>query len=189
MRLRLQEIHPSIVHFPVTLIPTAIVADAIGRATDSRSLMEVGRLLMPVAAASAAIAGAAGLLAQGAVRAEGRARDQLATHRNLNAGLMVLTAILAGVRARRARPGPGYLLAGFGGLAALSYSAYLGGRMVYEHGVGVKPAGGVRTDAAPEIGRDAAGEVLRKAGAAALRGARMSVHDAAEGKIAPALAR
>jgi hypothetical protein len=33
----------------------------------------------------------------------------------------------------------------------MSYSAYLGGKMVYEHGVGVKPADGLRDGDSPEV--------------------------------------
>src|SRR3712207_8356105 len=38
MTLRLHEIHPSIVHFPLTLVPASLILDAIGQATGSRGL-------------------------------------------------------------------------------------------------------------------------------------------------------
>lgn len=189
MALRVQEIHPSLVHFPIALIPTAILADAIGRATGSRALMNMGRSLMPVAAASGMITGAAGLLAQGAVRAEGHAHDQLATHRTLNIGLVALTTAMAFSRAKRETPSTAYLLAGFAGMAGLAYSAYLGGKMVYEHGVGVAPAGGVRDGAAPEIGRHTVREAARASVADLARGAGMTADDMAVGDFVPALTR
>jgi uncharacterized membrane protein len=189
MAIRIQEIHPSVVHFPIALIPTAVAVDALGHATGNQALMDMGRRLMPVAAASAAIAGTFGLLAQGAVRAEGRAHSLLTTHRTLNAGLFALTTAMAVMRSRREQPSPGYLLAGLAGTAALSYSAYLGGKMVYERGVGVAAAGGVRRGAAPEIRRGRLALAARKATEDITRGARMSVEDMAKGEIVPELVR
>ena len=149
--MRIQEIHPALVHFPITLVPTSLAADALGRATGNESLMNLGRATMPIAAFSAAVAGIFGLVAQEAVQAEGEAADVLATHRNLNLGLIALTAAMAAQRVRRKRPSRGYLLAGAIGALAMSYSAYLGGHMVYELGVGVKEADGLRIGEAPEV--------------------------------------
>ncbi|MBY0397248.1 MAG: DUF2231 domain-containing protein, partial [Thermoleophilia bacterium] len=161
MTMRIQEIHPAVVHFPVAIFPTAVAFDALGLLTGDRSLMDTGRRLIPLAAAGAALAGVAGLAAQGAVRAEGPAHDHLVTHRTLNMGLTALLVTLAADRVRRERPGPGYLAAGLAGIAAMAYSTYLGGRLVYGHGIGVEAAGGVRGDAAPEIRR---GNLGRAAG-------------------------
>jgi len=73
MPVRLQEIHPSLVHLPMTLLPLAVGADALGRATGNQSLRDVGRWAMPLAAASAAVLALFGLIAQEEVKAEGRA--------------------------------------------------------------------------------------------------------------------
>ncbi|MGI8548680.1 MAG: DUF2231 domain-containing protein [Gemmatimonadaceae bacterium] len=187
MSMRLQEIHPALVHFPITLLPTALSADAIGRLTGSESLMEMGRRTMPFAAAAALAAGISGLIAQEAVRAEGKAHDDLITHRNLNLALIGLTAILATKRSKTRRPSLGYLAAGLAGLGAMSYTAYLGGRMVYEHGVGVRPAGGVLAGAAPEVRLDNAPHVAKLAGEDIVHGAQHAAADLADGKIVPSL--
>jgi hypothetical protein len=115
---------------------------------------------MPVAAASAAISGVAGLISQESVHVKEAAHPYLITHRNLNLGLIGTTILLAQKRPGRRRPSLGYLLAGLGSLATMTYSAYLGGHMVYEHGVGVRPAGGVREDQAPELTRENAAEAI-----------------------------
>ncbi len=86
MRLRVQEIHPTIVHFPLAFFPLALAFDWIGKRTRSRGMMEVGKALMPVTLASMGAAAVTGLAAQGAVKTEGRAKDMLITHRNLNIG-------------------------------------------------------------------------------------------------------
>lgn len=64
----------------------------------SEPLLEAGRRLVPLAAASAVVAGAAGLVAQAAVRTEGKSHDLQVTHRNLNLGLTALVTVLALVR-------------------------------------------------------------------------------------------
>ena len=53
MALRTHELHPMLVHFPLTLVPAALAFDAIGRYTNSQALMDVGKVMMPFAAASA----------------------------------------------------------------------------------------------------------------------------------------
>lgn len=187
MAMRLQEIHPSLVHFPIALIPTALVADALGRASGSKTLMETGRRLMPVAAAAAAVAGVAGLLAQESSRFSEESHPYLTTHRNLNLGLIGATALLAAKRARRKRPGIGYLLAGFAGVATMTYSAYLGGHMVYEQGVGVNAAGGLREDQAPELTPDNAARAVELSGKHIRNGLAHAVEHLGKGDIVPLL--
>lgn len=187
MALRLHEIHPSVVHFPLALFPASIVADLLGRITGSRSLMALGAKLMPVAAGSALVSGAAGLVAQQAVRAEGHAHDLLSTHRNMNLGLIGLALAMTAVRARNDRPGAGYLFAGLGAVAAMNFTAYLGGKMVYEHGVGVRPAGGLDEARSPEIRRGTVRRALRRSSENAAGGARHTAEQLRHGEIAPAL--
>jgi uncharacterized membrane protein len=159
MSMRLQEIHPALVHYPLALLPAALTADALGRVTGSEGLLDLGRRLMPVAAASALAAGIFGLVAQESVRTDGTTSEMLATHRTLNLGLIGLAAVMAAKRWGESRPSLRYLALGAGGLAVMSYSAYLGGNMVYEHGVGVSSAGGLLESEAPEITTHNLGEV------------------------------
>lgn len=183
--LRTHEIHPSIVHFPLTLVPTALALDAIGEATDNRALMNAGKVLMPIAAASAAVAGAAGFISQGAVKAEGEAHEMLVTHRNLNAMLVCTTTAMAIYRQTRERPGIAYLLADAAGLLAMSYTAYLGGKMVYAHGVGVEPQG-VDIAKSPELRAGELGRAARESARHIVEQTRIAAQEAAAGEIAPA---
>mgnify|MGYP002778205073 CR=1 FL=1 len=184
MPMRLHELHPTLVHYPLALIPTAWLADALGWLTGSRTLMNVGRVMMPVAAASAAVTGAAGLIAQESVKAEGPAHDVLVTHRTLNVGLIAATTVLAVLRSREEEPRPAHLLAGLVGMVAMSYSAYLGGKMVYDHGVGVRPADGLQEDRSTEVRTDNLREVARTASQELSHGVR---HAAAEMRSSPML--
>ena len=189
MAMRLQEIHPSLVHYPIALIPTALVADTLGRLTGSAVLMETGRRLMPVAAASAAVAGVAGLLAQESSRFSEESHPSRTTPRNLNLGLIAATAVLAAKRSRRRRPSVGYLLAGFAGVATMAYSAYLGGHMVYEQGVGVSAAGGLREDQAPELTPENAARAVELSGQHIRHGLKHAVEHLAKGDVVPLLTR
>src|SRR5690606_10448007 len=149
MAMRLQELHPSSVHYPIALLPVSLAADALGLLTHNRRLLEVGRLTMPLAAASAAVAGVLGLIAQEVVQTDEEGADMLVTHRTLNLGLIGIAAGMAVKRLGEKKPDVGYLAVGAVGLGAMIYSAYLGGQMVYDRGVGVRTAGGLREDLAP----------------------------------------
>jgi uncharacterized membrane protein len=185
MPMRVQEVHPALAHFPVALLPTAVAADLIGTLTDNEALMETGRQLMPVAAASVAATGIAGFAAQEAVRTGDESHDLLVTHRTLNIGLLVLSVALAGIRVRSRRPSAGYLLAGLAGAALVTYSGYLGGRMVYAHGVGVDPADGVERERAPEMPREGFRRAARTAAGNIGQAIKHTAQDMAEGQIAP----
>jgi uncharacterized membrane protein len=189
MAVRLQEVHPSIVHFPLALLPAAVAADLLGRATGSETLRAMGRVLMPAAAASAAVAAVTGLVAQEEVTAEGVAQDLLVTHRNLNISLVTLSTALAAWRLRSERPSTGYLALALAGLGAMSYSAYLGGKMVYEHGVGVKPADGLRDGDAPELVPSRARELARRVATDVERGVAHALDDLRTGDPIPAIRR
>jgi uncharacterized membrane protein len=187
--VRLQEIHPSIVHFPITLLPVAVGADLLGRVTGSERLKELGRTLMPIAAASAAVTAVTGLVAQEEVAVDGVAEDLLVTHRNLNLSLVTLSTALAAWRWRRDEPSTGYLALALAGLGAMSYSAYLGGKMVYEHGVGVKPAGGLRDGDSPELKPRQVGAIARRVGSDIERGVTRALDDLVHRDPLPAIGR
>lgn len=172
MSIRLHELHPSLVHYPLALVPLALGLDALGCLLGKRSWSKAGGRIMPLAAAAGAVTAGAGLIAQSAVRIPPQARKTLVTHRNLNLGIVALTAALSVVRTRTERPGLGYFAAGFAGLVAMKYTAYLGGHLVYRHGVGVEAAGGVREERSPEVRWENIRDVL---GTTAERDARAAV--------------
>jgi uncharacterized membrane protein len=187
MAIGLQEMHPAMVHFPIALLPLSLGADVLGRVTGDYALQQMGRRTMPLAAASAVTAAAFGLIAQEAVHAEGQAHDLLVTHRTLNAGLVGLTAAMAIQRMRSHRPGVGYLLTGLAALGVMGYSAWIGGRMSYEHGLGVKLAGGLKEERAPEVTLDNVGEAARVAAGNLGRAVRGAAREMARGEVAPVL--
>lgn len=185
--MRLQELHPSSVHYPIALLPLSVAADAIGTITDNKALLEVGRITMPVAAASAAVAGVLGLIAQEVVETDDEGMDMLVTHRTVNIGLLGVASAMAVYRLGRQRPGVGYLLTGAAGIGAMIYSAYLGGQMVYDRGVGVRAAGGVREEAAPPVHHVL--EATRQSARHLVSGVRNTAKETMAGELVPALSR
>jgi uncharacterized membrane protein len=187
MAMRLQEVHPSLVHFPLTLLPLSVGADLLGRMTGSDTLRSLARTTMPLAAATAAVAAAFGLVAQEEVNATGEAHDMLVTHRNLN--LAMVGTAMAVWRSKHDEPTGGYLALGLAGLAAMTYTAYLGGHMVYEHGVGVPGAGGLRGGTSPEVAPGSLTEAVRATGRDLKEGVQHAVDEIRRGEIAPQLER
>ncbi len=186
MTMRLHEVHPSVVHFPITLFPVSLGMDLAGRVSDDEHLLEAARLGMIGAATSAALAGIFGFIAQEEIVA-GEAHDVLVTHRTMNIGFLALASTMAVLRLRRERPTWSYLAAGIIGTAGLLYGAYLGGKMVYTHGVGVEKAAGLDYDEAPELLPSQAGRVARTSLRHAAKGVWHTVQDMTGGEIVPAL--
>jgi uncharacterized membrane protein len=187
MAVRLQELHPALVHFPIAALPTTVGIDLAGFVTRSRSLERLGRWTMVAAAAGAALAATAGLIAQEEVNVDGPALDTLITHRNLNAALLVLTSVLAARRLRNRKVTLGQLALSALGVAGLAYSASLGGKLVYEYGAGVEPANGLRPGGVPELTRDNATLVRRTATRDLEQGVKHMVSEVARGQLAPLL--
>ena len=91
-------------------------------------------------------------------------------------------------RNRRYRPSLGYLGLGLAGVGTLVYSAYLGGTLVYKHGVGVQRAGGQYRENPPELGESGENAAFaRDAAMDLVHGVKHLGKETAEGKIAPSL--
>lgn len=189
MAMKLHEVHPSLVHFPLTLLPMSIGADIIGRITGNERLMWLGKRGIAATAIAGAGAGATGLIAQEEVNVSGKTMDMLITHRNLNLAVVGLASVMAIQRARTRRPSLAYLLGGLAATGAAAYSAYLGGTLVYQHGVGVGPAGGTYEGGGPELKTENAGRVAKTIGQDLSQGVQHLVKETVEGKIVPAMTK
>lgn len=172
MAMRVHELHPTLIHVPLVLIPTATTVELLAatrpRLGSSRwALDAVGRRLWWGAAAGGLIAGLAGMAASQEVRADDpAARDAMYVHGIGNLALVTAAFGLATWRAgHRATMGSGLLALGAAGAAA--YTAWLGGELVYTHGAGVKsmsaeaPAG--VGDSPPLLSLEGAGRLLTDA--------------------------
>jgi uncharacterized membrane protein len=189
MAIRMHEIHPAVVHFPLTLLPLAIGVDIAERLTGRRVWRKVGRAAMPMAAVGASVAAIAGLIAQEEVTADGRAGELMVTHRTLNLAGTGLTVALAIWRVSERRPSASYMVAGIATLAAMGYSAYLGSKMVYDYGVGVDAAGGIAPRGGVALRPQRMGAAIVRAARETVSGAAHALQDAGQGKLLPGIGK
>jgi uncharacterized membrane protein len=148
MALRTHELHPSIVHLPLALLPATAIVDLLAALSPrDRRLDRVARRLWWWTAGGSLLVGLTGMAASQEIELrEDRARDMMFVH-----GFGNFTLVLAafGVAAWRSRHRASLTSAAAGLLAsgAAIYTAYLGGELVYTHGAGVKVLGGAAAEA------------------------------------------
>jgi uncharacterized membrane protein len=163
----LHELHPAVVHAPLALLPTATAADLIAVLSGDKSWARVGRRLWIAGSAGALVSGLSGLAASQEVKLDSpRARDMAFLHGLGNAAINVSVIGVTLWRLRRP-PTLGQALIGVLANAAALYTASLGGKMVYELGVGINAmppdvaSGTVKGP--PLLSRDAPAALVRDA--------------------------
>ena len=138
--------HPLVVHFPIALILSATVLLLAARLLRSESLAATAATVGPwnlcLGAAAALVALGTGLSAVLDLDLSAAARQAISTHLKwamLTTLLLVLLAVWRGAgTASRSRPSWIFLVVLIAAGAALSFTAYRGGKNVYEYGVGVR---------------------------------------------------
>jgi uncharacterized membrane protein len=164
MPLRTHELHPALVHAPLALLPTAAIVDLVSALRPGDPGLErAGRTLWWATAGSGLVAGLTGMAASQEIELEhDHARDVMFVH-----GLGNLTLVLAalGVSLWRGRHHASMTSAATGLVAAVaaSYTAYLGGELVYTHGAGIVRLGGAAAEAPALFSRRAPGRLARDA--------------------------
>lgn len=134
--------HPAVVHFPIALAITATLLMLLGRFRPANPLLIAsGRLLIPLAALGAVFSAGMGWYAFATVEHDAAGHLVMLSHRNWamagTTGLIAI-AIWDGLRQRAECPPhatllPIMLLVS----ASLGVTGWLGGEMVYRHGIGV----------------------------------------------------
>lgn len=164
MAMRTHELHPSLVHAPLALLPAAAIVDVLAAARPrNRELDRLGRALWWATAASGLVTGLTGMAASQEIQLDtDHARDMMFLHGLGNLGLVVSAL---GVAAWRSRHRGSATSAAAGLLAAgvATYTAYLGGELVYAHGAGVVRLGGAAAEAPALFSRAAPGRLVRDA--------------------------
>ena len=136
-------IHPIIVHFGYALIVTALVAHLLGSWKASlalgQNLKVAGDWMLAFGVFAIVATAASGLWAYYTVAHDGPSHAAMTLHRNW--ALPTAAAVIAlGVwrfTQRIVQPGSAYLVASALVVSALSVTAWLGGDLVYGHGIGV----------------------------------------------------
>jgi uncharacterized membrane protein len=187
MAIRLQEMHPALVHLPIALLPLAVGADVIGSLTGNESVLSFGQKAICIAAAGAVASAVTGLIAGEEVNVEGASQDMLITHRNLNFIATVAASSMALWRLNHRKPSAAYLGVGVAGVGVLAYTAYLGGKLVYGVGVGVEPAHGVYRSDAPALKSGQVGSFVKTAGTDLVHGVQHMVQEVAKGRLVPTI--
>ncbi|MEO8715679.1 MAG: DUF2231 domain-containing protein [Acetobacteraceae bacterium] len=187
MTIQLQQMHPAMVHLPIAFLPLAVGADLLGCASGNKSLHAFGQRAICIAAAGAVVSAVTGLIAGEEVNVEGDTHDMLVTHRNLNFLATVVVTGMALWRAEHERPNAAYLGVGAAGIGILAYTAYLGGTLVYDFGVGVQPAKGVYRDDAPALRAGQFGAFFRTAATDLVAGVEHMIQELRKGQYVPAI--
>jgi uncharacterized membrane protein len=128
-------VHPILQAIPAAVLPASTTFDALAYLSGSESLSEAGRYNLIFGLLGAVGAGATGVLDYFEI--ENRPVRRVALYHGLsNAAL--LTSYLVSLRRRGASPADGKaFLLSILGASLVGLSGYLGGSLVYEHGVRV----------------------------------------------------
>lgn len=133
--------HPIIVDFAIALLVVSVAFDALASIVDDRDLRVVSWWCLMLGTVAAALAVLSGYAAANLAGSEPEIVDTIALHRNLG---IVTLACFGGCAVWRSRaPGSfpqrlreAYWALTAVGLGALVVTAYLGGVLVFRHGVG-----------------------------------------------------
>jgi len=151
MRLLGHPVHPVLVHFPIVFWSCAVVADV---ASFHRPESFAPGLVAGVAFGALALGCISGLLAMIAgivdfldVPRDSPARDLSITHlmAMCSAWLVFLVALALHGYPPSTPVTLAALIASVAGFLAMAYGAWLGGKLVYEHAVGMKKSGDTRS--------------------------------------------
>ena len=137
----MESVHPLVVHFPIALLLSAVAVDGLALALKRPSIHRVALWNLVLGTVGAAVAVLSGLQAEDVAKHSFEIWQILELHKRLGITTLILGIMMSGLRlARRDRLTPRVRLATLVVMAAmastLTWGASLGGRLVYEFGVG-----------------------------------------------------
>jgi len=138
-------LHPILVHFPAALFPTSLLFDLLSlyRTSGDPTFVKVAFYTMVIGEVAAGAAAVTGAIDYFTKVLPGTAAFRVGTlHALLNVAILLLYGFNLGLRLgptlEVSRMPVSPLLLSVAGVAALTASNYLGGRLVYHYGVGVR---------------------------------------------------
>ena len=138
MGMQLHELHPSLIHLPLGLLPMAAGVDLAAALSGNDALDRTGRMLWGAGTIGGLLAGVAGLAATQEVKVTDKhVSDAMLLH-GVGNTVITLGAIALTSWRRRHAPSVASAIVGLGAVGAALFTAYLGGELVYARGVGVK---------------------------------------------------
>jgi len=157
MAIRLHELHPTLIHAPLGLLPVAAGLDLMCALKYDRFVDHTARTLWSLGTLGGLAAGATGLAATQEVKVSDQNVEQAMLIHGLGNVLVTLgAASVLGFRAKH-RPTLASAFVAIGAVAASIFTGWLGGELVYGRGVGVKrmaAAQGEGVSSSPELVSD-----------------------------------
>jgi uncharacterized membrane protein len=139
-------LHPAIIHFPIALGLVALLFELLARHPRARNLEAAAGLLIALAALGSVAAVLSGQVARDEAVVPAAVVPLLARHEDV--GELAMWLLLAVAAGRLVLAWRGwfkgivpwvYLLAATAVVGAVAYNGYLGGKMVFDHGLGTGP--------------------------------------------------
>jgi uncharacterized membrane protein len=138
MAIRLHELHPTLIHAPLGMLPVAAGLDLVCALNYDRSLDRTARTLWGLGTIGGLLAGTTGLAASQEVKiTDANVQQAMLIHGLGNVLITVGAMGVLGFRARH-RPTLASAMVAVGAVAATIFTGWLGGELVYARGVGVK---------------------------------------------------
>lgn len=149
----LDNVHPLLVHFPIALLSIFVLLDICGTWANKADWRRAAGWFLYFGALFACFTVAAGLLAAASIAHGGDVHEIMENHEHLGISTFLLAAVLAAWRwfAKGQVSGPAntlYLLCAAILAGLLMFTADLGGLMVYQYGVAVRPVADMNQAAA-----------------------------------------
>jgi len=159
MSLLPDPLHPAIIHFPIVLSLVALLLELLARHPRARTLESAAGLLFVLAALGGVAAVLSGQAARDAAVVPAAVAPLIASHEEVGELAMWLLLAVAAVRVLLGWRGwlrgvvPwAFLLFAAAAAGVVAYNGYLGGKMVFDHGLGTAP---VQRQAPPRTGLEA----------------------------------
>jgi len=137
----MESLHPLVVHFPIALLLTALLLDALALILKRPALHRVALWNLALGTLGAGAAVWSGLQAGGVAKHTFEIHQVMELHRKLGIATLVIGILVTLGRLVVRERLPGWaravsLILMLGMAGTLAYGAHLGGRLVYEFGVG-----------------------------------------------------
>lgn len=149
----MQNIHPLFVHFPIALLSVALLFELIAMVFKKPAFQAAGWWTFVLGVIAIGATAITGLIAESTVGHTDDAHELILQHRNLEiaSGLLFILLFIWRISLKGELPGSTVLRSIYGGIfivavTVLLMGASIGGRLVYEFGVGTRMSAGSSHD-------------------------------------------
>lgn len=136
-------LHPALVHFPLGLLPASLVADLVGVLGVTGPWWTLGYWMLAAGLVAGVVAAGVGVVDLFALEPQHPALDVAVRHLIATGGALLLFLVSLLLRGGAGTPASGrvpwILVLSTSGVVALSVGGWLGGELVYRHGIGQRP--------------------------------------------------